>query len=203
MKNLLSIGLFFSFLLSHSQNDINETNRLKEALFESNIEENHFKTKNQNLKIFTDILDLEPRSFKKNSEGKFSFSNSSKNLFSELIETSEQNIFNSNGLKKGQDNNFNTKMKEEFIQKVIIKKMKEELVNYIKSNEALTYGDRNIDSYRNYTLYLENKLILDYALNPTIEIQLGKDIYTYLNKTLKTEIDKTLLNSLNLLAINF
>ena len=85
---------------------------------------------------------------------------------------------------------------------MIKKKIAEEIKNYINMNEALTYGDRSLNSYKNL-LELENKLIITQKITSEIEVQIGKDIYTYLKKMLKSEIDKTLQNSLNLFAINF
>ena len=47
------------------------------------------------------------------------------------------------------------------------------------------------------------ELILSKKITSKIELQIGKDIYPYLNKIQKTELDKTMQNSLNLFAINF
>lgn len=62
-------------------------------------------------------------------------------------------------------------------------------------NEALSYGHRNLEFYKSYT-DIENKLIISTPINSEIRVQLGKDIYPYLNKILKTELDETLQNSL-------
>ena len=86
--------------------------------------------------------------------------------------------------------------------KIIQKKIAEEILKYMIMNEALTYGDRYLNEYKDFT-DLENKLILSKKITSKIELQIGKDIYPYLNKIQKTELDKTMQNSLNLFAINF
>ena len=98
--------------------------------------------------------------------------------------------------------NMNTSLKTEFVNKIIQKKIAEEILKYIIMNEALTYGDRYLNEYKDFT-DLENKLILSKKITSKIELQIGKDIYPYLNKIQKTELDKTMQNSLNLFAINF
>ena len=138
-----------------------------------------------------------PLMVKVNSEGKFLLNDSSKAFFGEIENKSES--------KKGlNDKNIALVVdaKQEFINKVILERLREELDKLIVLDESFTYGDRNIDLYRDYS-QLENKLIITKYLNSEIEIQIGNSVYPYLNKLLKTEIDKTLQNSLNLLAINF
>ena len=138
-----------------------------------------------------------PLMVKVNSEGKFLLNDSSKAFFGEIEKKSEA--------KKGlNDKNIALVVdaKQEFINKVILERLQEELNKLIVLDESFTYGDRNIDLYRDYS-QLENKLIITKYLNSEIEIQIGNSVYPYLNKLLKTEIDKTLQNSLNLLAINF
>ena len=138
-----------------------------------------------------------PLMVKVNSEGKFLLNDSSKAFFGEIENKSES--------KKGlNDKNIALVVdaKQEFINKVILERLQEELNKLIVLDESFTYGDRNIDLYRDYS-QLENKLIITKYLNSEIEIQIGNSVYPYLNKLLKTEIDKTLQNSLNLLAINF
>ena len=95
-----------------------------------------------------------------------------------------------------------TNINKEFVNKIILKKMEAEMKKYISMNEALNYGDRNVDLYRNFDSF-KNKLLVTSSITPEIEVQVGKDIYPYLNKILKTELDKTLQNSLNSLIINF
>ena len=138
-----------------------------------------------------------PLIVKVNSEGKFLLNDSSKAFFGKIENKSES--------KKGlNDKNIALVVdaKQEFINKVILERLQEELNKLIVLDESFTYGDRNIDLYRDYS-QLENKLIITKYLNSEIEIQIGNSVYPYLNKLLKTEIDKTLQNSLNLLAINF
>ena len=70
------------------------------------------------------------------------------------------------------------------------------------NNEAFDYGDRNLVQKNKYKPVLD-KLSLTYNISPKINIQLGENIYEYINILYKTELDKNLRNSLNLLAINF
>lgn len=154
----------------------------------------------QSLDFFPEIVKLEVKDTKNNSEGKFTINKKTKAFFNKSI----ANYSNVDMNKKEVLNNSNltTNINKEFVNKIIRKKIAEEIKNYMSLNEALTYGDRNIDLYRNYE-DLENKLIKNYSVNSEIEVQIGKDIRPFVNKILKTELDKTLQNSLNLFVINF
>ncbi|AOW17038.1 hypothetical protein LPB03_05970 [Polaribacter vadi] len=69
-------------------------------------------------------------------------------------------------------------------------------------NESVNYGDRDIEIFKNYS---ESKDILNvtYKITSSTQLQIGNNIIPFIKKPFKTEIDKTLVNSLNLLAINF
>ena len=195
MKNLLSIIFLLSLHFSYSQIE-NNGDLFKSMLFETNIEETHYiKTRN----LFPDIIKLEIKDLKNNSEGKLSINHSNEKYFK-----NDTSILRSSR-KKGSNlktDNIATSINKTLVNKIIRKKLAEEIKNYINLDEALTYGDRNIEHYRNYN-EIENMLIQTYQINSDIEIQIGKDIYPDLKKILKTELDKTLQNSLNLLVVNF
>ena len=147
----------------------------------------------------TEINIPSPLLLKVNSEGKFLLDNSSKAFFVEIVKKSE--VVNNKSI----DNKnvaLSVDTKQEFINKLLLEKLQVELNKLILIDDSFSYGDRNIDLYRNYS-QLENKLIITKTINSEIEIQIGNSVYPFLNKILKTEIDKTLQNSLNLLAINF
>lgn len=200
MKNLLSISFLLIFNFSFSQVDKKTESFLEIPLFENNIEESHFVVKKQALDFFSAIIKLEVKETKSNSEGKFTLNSKSKIFFNKTIEDYTNSMIDKKNVEKS--SNLTTKINKEFVDKIIRKKIAEEIQNYLSINEALTYGDRNIDLYINYD-ELENKLVKSYPISSDVDIQIGKDIYPYLNKILKTELDKTLQNSLNLLAINF
>ena len=172
--------------------------------FENKEEVLDFLTKKDAKKFSSEIVNLNIKNIKNNSEGKFNLNHSNKKYFVADKTTTSVTIFNQN--QKVQevklDQNISSSVKKEFINEIILKKLAKEIEEYMHLKDALTYGDRNIDLYRSY-LELENKLIVSYAMYKNIELQIGKDIYPYLNKTTKTELDKTLQNSLNLLAVNF
>lgn len=204
MKKSLYILFFLTFQISVSQTQVENLKVIKTSIF--NDEENKNKLKNSLTdNIFSEIVPLETVDFKNNSEGKFSFSESKKRLFTtDLIAEKKLYITKNESFQKTEvnTNNLDVNIKDEFVNKVIKKKIAEEIKNYINMNEALTYGDRSLNSYKNL-LELENKLIISQKITSEIEVQIGKDIYPYLKKILKSEIDKTLQNSLNLFAINF
>ena len=101
-----------------------------------------------------------------------------------------------------EDKNFAVDTNKELVNQIIVEKLREELKIISNLNAALSYGDRNIDLYRNYSA-LMNQLIITKNISKNTTVQIGKSVYPYLNKILKSELDQTLQNSINLLAINF
>lgn len=201
MRKTLYILLILAYQVSFSQVEKAET--LNEKLFENTLSERSFTVSEVPVNLFPEIITLELKDIKNNSEGKFSLNNNNKKYF--VIKQNETSIFEktTNSIKKTElTNNLSANVKKEFVDTVIRKKIAEEIEKYMQINEALTYGDRNIKFYKEYIIS-ENKLIVNKVLTPEIELQIGKDIYPYLNKILKTELDKTLQNSLNLFVINF
>ena len=191
---LLFISLFYQTQIAQE--------RINISFFDASVFKTEESKKTSESTNFNSISSSEikiesPLMVKVNSEGKFLLNDSSKAFFGEIEKKSDA--------KKGlNDKNIALVVdaKQEFINKVILERLQEELNKLIVLDESFTYGDRNIDLYRDYS-QLENKLIITKYLNSEIEIQIGNSVYPYLNKLLKTEIDKTLQNSLNLLAINF
>ena len=201
MRNSLLISIILTAQISFSQKEIKNINLNKALIFNINDKLNNGLSKN----IFLEIKNPKIKDFKNNSEGKFSFNESKKELFkNEKEENDTEFLVNKKAFKGVQlkTDNMNTSLKTEFVNKIIQKKIAEEILKYIIMNEALTYGDRYLNEYKDFT-DLENKLILSKKITSKIELQIGKDIYPYLNKIQKTELDKTMQNSLNLFAINF
>lgn len=205
MKNLLFTVFLLAFQTSFTQVENKDINSIKTSSFEAGDKENIF-SRNITLKnMFSEIKKFELIDFKNNSEGKFSFNDTKKELFQNDLEQDKTSFLTSKKpiqSRKLNTNNLDTTINTAFVDKVIQKKIAEEIQKYMAMNESLTYGDRYLDAYKDFT-NLENKLILSYKVNAVIEVQVGKDIYPFLKKNLKTELDKTLQNSLNLFAINF
>lgn len=202
MKNLLLISFLLVFHFSFSQIEKKDNSFIKTPFFNSNIEENHFVTNNKPLNLFPEIIKLEIKDLKNNSEGKFALNSNNEKYFKQKFNKTASSIIVEKTLVKNEkSDHLTTGAKKEFVDKVIIKKMEEEMRNFISMNEVVTYGDKNLDVYKNYS-DLKNKLIVSYPIKSEVELQIGKDIYPYLDKILKTELDKTLQNSLNLLVIN-
>lgn len=181
-----------------------ENSYLESNLFKENIKENLYYIEQKPDNLFPEIKKLELKDIKNNTEGKFNLNSDNKKYFITNELAQKKSVFEKNEIKEDQSlkENLSSKLKTEFINKVIRKKIAREIQEYIFINEALTYGDRNIELYKNYT-DLQNTLIKSIKINSKTELQIGKDIYPYLNKILKTELDKTLQNSLNLFALNF
>ncbi len=203
MRKSFYILLIFISQVAFSQVEKAEISLLNDKIFESELNKRQFKDA---LPLFSEIIKLDLKDIKNNSEGKFSLNSANKKYFT--IEKNETSIFNNNNnnnkeVKKNTiSKNLSTNVKKEFVNTIIRKKIAEEIVKYMQINEALTYGDKNIEFYKNY-IKLKNQLIVSMPITSEIEAQIGKDIYPYLNKIQKTEIDKTLQNSLNLFVINF
>ena len=189
MRNSIYLLFALSFNIAFSQIEKNDHTFLNKIDFKNKISESDFLIKNEPKNLFPEIVNLKIKDIKNNSEGKFSLNDSNKKHF-----IADE--------KKNTNTTITLSVKKEFIEKIIQKKIAKEIQEYMMLHEALTFSDKNIDVYHSY-VELENKLIVSHSIYKDIEIQIGKDIYPYLNKMLKTELDKTLQNSLNLLAINF
>jgi hypothetical protein len=205
MKNALSICFVLIISFSFAQENSSDA---KEVLKNEN--NNAFSLiKNEAAKFFK-IKEIVPVDFEKRAdanEGKFSLkeirNKSLTSLLSDLDKNTKakfliiEDIISSNQsliLEKSITIVANRK----FINKLITDKIiQDDLIN-----EAFTYRDRNIESYRNYP-ELVDLFNVKYTITEDLEVQTGDNIYDFINKPFKSELDRTLFNSLNLLAISF
>lgn len=204
MKNVLSISFVLIISFSFAQENSSDA---KEVLNNNN---NAFSlNKNETAKFFK-IKEIVPVDFEKRAnvnEGKFSLkeikNKSLTSLLSDLAKNTKakfliiEDIISSNQnliLEKSITIVANRK----FINKLITDKIiQDDLIN-----EAFTYRNRNIESYRNYP-ELVDLFNVKYTITEDLEVQTGDNIYDFINKPFKSELDRTLFNSLNLLAISF
>lgn len=186
MKNYILASLILIVNLSFGQDkDI----LLHQKIFNSTVEENHYLTSSTFFSPFTMIKEIESIEPSNNSEGKFPIYIAGKKLKKETVGSENKSaslVLQSNS---------------SFINNLVIKKLLEN-EKIVFFNTSLSYGDRAIESYRNHSELIE-KINASYNFNDTLEIEIGNNIYPFLNKIYKSELDLTLQNSLNLLAINF
>jgi hypothetical protein len=205
MKNALSICFVLIISFSFAQENSSDA---KEVLKNEN--NNAFSLiKNEASKFFK-IKEIVPVDFEKRAdanEGKFSLKEIKNKSLTSLLSDLDKNtkakfliiedIISSNQsliLEKSITIVANRK----FINKLITDKIiQDDLIN-----EAFTYRDRNIESYRNYP-ELVDLFNVKYTITEDLEVQTGDNIYDFINKPFKSELDRTLFNSLNLLAISF
>lgn len=202
MKNIFILAaiLLTNTLFSQNNNEFSTT--VNQVNFETDIKENYYLNESDKfLNLFTDVNFMESNS-KMNTERKFLMKSLEKeNILSSNLK--KESIIVTKSKRSSDDvNSLITDTKSTFVKTIIEDKLKEELLKSLNANEALTYGDKNIDLYVEYE-EMRNKLIKSYEINDSVEFQIGKSVYPYLNKILKTEIDKTLRNSLNLFVVNF
>jgi hypothetical protein len=205
MKNILSI--YFAMLVSISFAQENSSNAIEVFNNENNTA---FSLTTMEDAKFLKFQEVVPVDFEKKinvNEGKFSLkeikNKSLTSLLSDLDKKTKakfliiEDIISSNQsliLEKSITIIANRK----FINKLITEKIiQDDLIN-----EAVTYGDRNLESYRNYT-ELVDLFNVKYTITEDLEVQTGDNIYDFINKPFKSELDRTLFNSLNLLAISF
>ena len=132
-----------------------------------------------------------------NSEGKFPHYNKANTLL-----THDNTSSNTQSLVK-EDAIINPINNNAFVDKIVLKILQDENIRIADFQSSLDFnGDKNIGYYKNYVGDV-NRLIIAHQLKENISVQIGNDIYSYVNKMFKTEIDRTLLSSLNLFAINF
>ena len=201
MKNIFILAaiLLTNTLFSQNNNEFSTT--INQVNFETDIKENYYLNDSDKfLNLFNDVNFLESNS-KMNTERKFLMKSLEKeNILSSNLKN--ESIIVTKIKRIDDTNSLIADVKSAFINTIIEDKLKEELLKSLNANEALTYGDKNIDLYVEYE-EMRNKLIKSYEINDSVEFQIGKSVYPYLNKILKTEIDKTLRNSLNLFVVNF
>ena len=202
MKNIFILAaiLLTNTLFSQNNNELSTT--VNQVNFETDIKENYYLNESDKfLNLFTDVNFLESN-LKINTERKFLMKSLEKeNILSSNLKN--ESIMVTKNKRSAEDaNSLIADAKSTFVNIIIEDKLKEELLKSLNANEALNYGDKNIDLYVEYE-EMRNKLIKSYEINDSVEFQIGKSVYPYLNKILKTEIDKTLRNSLNLFVVNF
>lgn len=202
MKNIFILAaiLLTNTLFSQNNNEFSTT--VNQVNFETDIKENYYLNDSDKfLNLFNDVNFLDSNS-EMNTERKFLMKSLEKeNILSSNLKN-KSIIVTKNKRSIDDTNSLITDTKSTFVKTIIEDKLKEELLKSLNANEALTYGDKNIDLYVEYE-EMRNKLIKSYEINDSVELQIGKSVYPYLNKILKTEIDKTLRNSLNLFVVNF
>ena len=132
-----------------------------------------------------------------NSEVKFPHYNKAKTLLThDNTSTNTQSLVKEDAIINPINNNA-------FVDKIVLKILQDENIRIADFQSSLDFnGDKNIGYYKNYVGDV-NRLIIAHQLKENISVQIGNDIYSYVNKMFKTEIDRTLLSSLNLFAINF
>ena len=202
MKNIFILAAILLTNTLFSQNNNEFSTPVNQVNFETDIKENYYLNESDKfLNLFTDVNFLESKSTM-NTERKFLMKSLKKeNILSSNLKN-ESIIITKNKRSAEDANSLIADAKSAFVNTIIEDKLKEELLKSLNANEALNYGDKNIDLYVEYE-EMRNKLIKSYEINDSVEFQIGKSVYPYLNKILKTEIDKTLRNSLNLFVVNF
>jgi hypothetical protein len=196
MKNLILFACVLIVNLSFAQKDINQFSK---KILSTNIEESQFKSNTYDFFNLEKQEKLRPMNAIKainNSEGKFPFySNTDQKMFEAAI-TTQKNIVTLSSTEMIEKN-------EDFVDQLILKILEDKNIDISDFEQSIDFnGDKNVNYYKDYTTDV-NKLIVAYEILGEMELQIGKDLNSYLNKILKTEIDKTLQNSINLLALNF
>jgi len=199
---LISISQFFSF----AQNGEKNQNDLHLKIFNPVIEINEDDTTRGN-EIFEEILKSIYIVPTNNSEGKFALYESyQKELLDAYFLSSKNNreIVRKEAKK-------NTKKRSsiiidnysEFINKIIAKAYKNEFQNYKIILEQIDEVNNKTDYLDNQIQIKQDKLNKKIAVDDNINIEIGQNIYKYINKIYKSELDKTLNNSINLLVVNW
>ena len=191
MKKLLFITCVLIVNLSFAQQD---TNPQLEKLVLSTAAMNPYELQTAAL---DKIESLSVMKATNNSEGKFPHYNKAKTLLThDNTSTNTQSLVKEDAIINPINNNA-------FVDKIVLKILQDENIRIADFQSSLDFnGDKNIGYYKNYVGDV-NRLIIAHQLKENISVQIGNDIYSYVNKMFKTEIDRTLLSSLNLFAINF
>lgn len=191
MKNLTYIIFLAVFQFTFSQEKVN-INLFDNTVFsETILNDNSDKIFESELKTWS-VKDV-----KLTQEGKFLLNAETEKFFGKILKITEnpEIALNQKNL------NLEVDSKKIFVDKVVLEKLKKEIKKLLLENQPLSYGDKMVKVI--VLVELENKLIINKKITKNIELQIGKSLYPYLNKINKTELDKTLVNSLNLIAINF
>ncbi len=205
MKKILLICFVFiinfSFAQEKSTYKLSSFNKKKINYFSSNDNDN------SDLVKYDGVFSLDLKNVITVNEGKFSLKDINNktitSLLSELDHNSKTQFLILENMTIEVKNSSNKSsmilvINQKFINKLITAKIVQEGL----ISEVVNYGDIEIETYRNYA-EMTDVLNAKFTISSNIELQIGNNIYPFLNKPLKMEIEKTLLNSLNLLAFNF
>lgn len=198
---LISISQFFSF----AQNDENNHNNLHLKIFNPVIEINN-NEKTPDYLVFEDILKSIYIAPTNNSEGKFAIYDTYQK---ELLEAQYTlSIDNRKTVKKEiiktskKATSIVIESYTQFINEIITEAYIKESKNYKISLEQIEKTNKN--NYLDYhVLVKQDKLNKKIEIDDNINIEIGQNIYKYINKIYKSELDKTLRNSINLLVVNW
>jgi hypothetical protein len=163
--------------------------------------------KDANLSRFQEIVLVDFENKKTINEAKFSLNDfNDKSLNSLLIELDKKNITEFFIIEKVLSDVSNASTKKNFIittnKKFIDDLITAKIVQEGLLNEVINYGDRDLETFRNYSAP-KDILNVTYKITSSTQLQIGNSVIPFIKKPFKSEIDKTLLNSLNLLAFNF
>ena len=186
MKKLLLFLLLITITRFYSQNEsfilkyntLIQSEEIKFDLFEKKLPTN-----------IDEIINYTFSIIESNSEGKFLTYFPEGSEFSQIEKTSEIN------------SNLNTTLK-----KSIIIVLNDHFLQSVTQKFSNTKNESNKPEKHFFTY---NKELVTDKLNKKIyntddvSIQIGKNIYEYINKLYKSDVDKTFANQLNLLVVNF
>jgi ribosomal protein L17 len=204
MKNVLSICFVLIINLSFAQESLTDVinsfaNENKEAFS---------LTTNEDAK-FLQFQEIIPVHFERNTtikEGKFSWEDikdkSITSLLSELDKSNREQFLSIEEINLSKNNSIATKSikiatNQKFINKIITDKTKQRNLN----NKSINLTNSALVAFNNFPEMLD-LLNVNYTLTRNLELEIGDNIYSFINKPFKSELDKTLFNSLNLLTLN-
>ncbi|MGK0411999.1 MAG: hypothetical protein ACJA1B_000188 [Polaribacter sp.] len=205
MKNTLSI--YFALLVSISFAQENSSNAIEVFNIENNTTFSLTRMEDAKFLKFQEVVPIDFEKRINVNEGKFSLKEindkSLTSLLSDLNNNTKTKFLIIEDIASSKESSATKKSiiivaNRKFINKLITTKiMQDDLIA-----EAVTYGDKNLEYYKNYPELIDT-FNLKYIISEDLELQIGDNIYSFINNPFKTALDKTLSNSLNLLAFNF
>ncbi|UAM98596.1 hypothetical protein K8354_01835 [Polaribacter litorisediminis] len=205
MKNILSIC--FTVLVSISFAQENSSNAIEVFNNENKTAFSLTTMEDAKLLKFQEVVPIEFEKRINVNEGKFSLKEindkSLTSLLSDLDKNAKTKFLIIEEVASSKESSASKKSiiivaNQKFINKLISSKIiQDELIA-----EAITYGDKNLEYSSNYP-ELVDILNVKHTISEDLELQIGNNIYSFINNPFKTVLDKTLSNSLNLLAFNF
>lgn len=197
MRNILLICFVLVINLSFAQVEFNPYSK---KIFYNNNEESTYILNTYNfftLEKQQEIHEVPTIKAINNSEGKFPLYSQKAPIIFEATEiVKPTNIIELTTVKINRNSN-------DFIHNVIVKILKDHKIERLDDKNNIEKTQNSTITWNNNYVTEINNLIITHKLYDQTELQIGKDIYSYMNKILKTEIDKTLQNSLNLFVINY